>query len=293
MTASTPTDTMDPAQIGRADRALEPLHSMIYFAPEAEREYVDAGLRPGRMGYFASRAAPMGPVSAEVVAATFYNFNPELVARHIPRAWTLASPERILAARVAGADQALRRLLGPDVIEGAELAELAELARAATAGCRLEGRPLYAGHAGLDWPDPPHLVLWHAATLLREHRGDGHIAALVRAGLTGLQALITHTATGRGFVPTAAKVMRHWSEDKWQEAVQGLADRGLLAADGTLSAAGQALRADLEAQTDAMAAGPWARLGPDGVARVIELARPLARQVVAAGAFPPDTFAKL
>jgi hypothetical protein len=78
---------------------------------------------------------------------------------------------------------------------------LAGLAREAASACTAEGRPLYAGHAGLDWPDAPHVAAWHAATLLREHRGDGHIAALVAAGLSGIDALVTHVATGQGFVP--------------------------------------------------------------------------------------------
>src|SRR5579875_2441291 len=98
----------------RVHRALDPLHALVYFAPEADEELAATGLRPGRMAYFASRAAPMGPVPAGVVVATFYNFSPELVARHIPRAWTLAAIDDILAARVRAADRALRRLLGDD-----------------------------------------------------------------------------------------------------------------------------------------------------------------------------------
>ena len=134
----------------RAHRASEVVHSLVYFVPEADEEFSRIGLEPGRMAYFASRAAPMGEVGPGVVVATFYNFNPALVARHIPRAWTLARPDEILAARVRVADTALRRLFGDDTIASAELAEAAELTRVAAEGCRPEGRPLYAAHADLD-----------------------------------------------------------------------------------------------------------------------------------------------
>ena len=206
---------LDAKIVARAHRSLDSLHALIYFAPEADEEFTAVGLRPGRMGYFASRSAPMGPVSPGVTAATFYNFNPALVARHIPRAWGLAGVEQILAARLRAADRALRRLLGDEVVAGPDVAEAAELARAATVALRPHGRPLFAAHAGLDWPAEPHLVLWHAITLLREYRGDGHVAALLDAGLSGLDALVTHTATGRGFTAAAAKATRGWSDDEW------------------------------------------------------------------------------
>jgi hypothetical protein len=87
----------------RAHRATEPLHAMVYFAPETEAHLTAAGLRPGRMCYFAGRSAAMGAVSPGVTAATFYNFNPELVARHLPRAWALATPAAVTWAPASGA----------------------------------------------------------------------------------------------------------------------------------------------------------------------------------------------
>lgn len=282
---------VDDAMIGRAHRALETVHAMVYFAPEADQEFTAIGLRPGRMNYFASRSAPMGPVGPEVVTATFYNFNPDLVARHIPRAWTLAEPAQVLAARVRVADLALRRLLGRGGAAAPDVAELAGLARTACAGCRLEGRPLYAGHAGLPWPDEPHLVLWHAASLLREHRGDGHIAALLAAGLTGIEALVTHTATGRGFLGPAARTLRFWSDEQWGSALDRLRARGLVNAHGTLTPAGVELRMAVERDTDRMDSGPWAALGEDGTRRLIELGKGVSRRLQAAGAFPPGVFA--
>jgi hypothetical protein len=282
------TDVTNPLA-GRAHRATDPLHSLIYFAPEAEQEFTGIGLRPGRMGYFASRSAPMGAVSAGVTAATFYNFNPEVVARFIPRAWTLASPEDILAARLRVADLALRRLLG-ERIGSSEVAEAADLAREATVGLAPESRPLFAAHAGLAWPDEPHLVLWHAVTLLREYRGDGHLIALQTAGLSGIESIVTHTATGYGFLEGPAKLLRGWSDDQWSVAVDGLRARGLMDADG-LTDEGVALRERVEAETDRLDAAPWQRLGPDRTARLIELGKGLSRIVAGNGAFPADVFA--
>lgn len=276
-----------PAELAaRAHRATEALHSMIYFAPEPEEQLVAAGLRPGRMCYFASRSAPMGAVSPGVTAATFVNFNPELVARHIPRAWTLASVDEIVAARLRGADQALHRLLG-DAVDGPEVGELAELARDATTALTPEGRPLYAGHADLPWPDESHLVMWHAVTLLREYRGDGHTIALAQTGLTGLESIVTHTATGRGFTVEAAKTLRGWSDDQWSAALADLQARGLMDGD-RLTDAGAALRESIEHDTDALDAAPWRQLGPDRTARLIELGKGLSRAVIGSGAFPAN-----
>ena len=275
----------------RLHRALDPLHALIYFAPEGDEEYPRAGLRPGRMGYFASRSAPMGPVTAGVTAATFYNFRPALVAKYLPRAWTLASLDDILAARLAVADRALRRLLGDHVVASAEVVEAAELARAATVDLPLEGRPLFAGHAGLDWPTEPHLVLWHASTLLREFRGDGHVAALINAGLSGVDALVTHHATGRGFTEAAAKATRGWSDDEWAASVDSLTERGLLAG-GDLTPAGVAVREQVEDATDRADQAALRTLGDERTARVIELGKALSARAAAAGAFPPEVFGR-
>jgi hypothetical protein len=276
----------------RFKSAFDSLHALAYFAPEVDQALTGIGLRPGRMPYFAGRSAAMGPVGPEVVAATFYNFNPEVVARVIPRAWTLATPEQVLQARLEGVDGALTRLLGEGELKSDQVVEAAELAREATAGCTTAGRPLYAAHAGLDWPEPPHLALWHAITLLREHRGDGHIAALLLNGLSGVEALVTHVATGAGFTVDSAKLTRGWSDEQWTAAEQGLRDRGLLDGEGALTGEGVAVRDRVEAATEAAACGPWDHLGPEKLARLEELGRDLTRRVVAAGAFPKGVFAQ-
>src|SRR3954451_20538045 len=204
---------IDPVVARKTWRTLEPIHGFVYFSPDAEPAYVAAGLRPGRMGYFASRSAPMGAVAAEVVIATFFNFHHGLVRSVIPEAWALSTPAAVLDARLQIADVGLRRILGHG-IGSAELAEAASLARtAAEVACeRPEGRPLFAGHASLPWPDEPHLVLWHAQTLLREFRGDAHVASLMLYGLNGLDALISHAASGD--VPAETlRTTRAYSED--------------------------------------------------------------------------------
>jgi hypothetical protein len=275
----------------RLNRVLDPLHSAQYFAPETDRYLTAAGLRPGRMCYFASRSAAFGAIGPGGVVATFFNFNPTLVARHIPRAWTLSTPEQVLVARGEAVDATLRRLLGEDTLASPEVAEAAGLAREATQGCVPEGRPLYAAHADLDWPEQPHMVLYHAITLLREFRGDGHIAALVDHGLSGIGALITHTAMGKGFTPDAAKLTRGWSVEEWAAGSAVLADRGIIDESGALTESGSKLRADVESRTDDASVRPWLRLGDEKAERLHELGRALSRAAVAAGAFPGNIFA--
>src|SRR3954462_10981472 len=140
---------LDRQVVARAHRAVEPLHNHLYFAPEQDEHLTAVGLRPGRMCYFAGRAAPMGAVGPGVVAATFYNFSPALVARHIPRAWTLAAPEQVVAARFDAARASLTRLLGENVAGSPEVAELAGLLREACSVLRPEARPRYAGGAAV------------------------------------------------------------------------------------------------------------------------------------------------
>jgi len=257
---------------------LEPLHTLIYFVPEARERYESAGVSGGVRGYFASRSAPLGQVPAEVVVATFYNFAPAHVRKAIPSVWETSTPARVLEARLDAVDAALRRLLGDEVGSDA-MAEAAKLARTATEAAGVEGRPLYAAHVALPWPDPPHLQLWHAATLLREHRGDGHIAALVLSGLSGLEASVTYVATGHSMPEEVQRKTRGYSEEEWQRTKDELRDRQLLDDGYALTDTGRALREQIEVQTDAAAAAPYDHLGADPTQRLIDLVRPWARSV--------------
>lgn len=282
---------MDPKTSGRTARQLEPLHALGYFAPEVDAEVAALGVRKGRGTYFASRAAAMGAVGAGPVAATFYVFNPALVAKLVPACWDAASPADVVAARLRGIDAAWRRLLGDERVASPEVAEAAELVRRAAAGGTVEGRALYAAHADLAWPEEPHLALWHGLTLLREHRGDGHVITLQALGLSGIESLVSHTATGRGFTVPAAQMTRAWSEEQWAAAIAGLAERGLMATDGSLTAEGEALRRTVETRTDELGSAPWDALGETGVARLAEIAVPLVKAALEAGAFPDGVFA--
>jgi hypothetical protein len=257
------------AMARRMWQALETLHMTVYFAPEPRDAYRRAGLRGGWMGYFASRSAAMGPVPAEVVVATFYNFHPRMVHRAIPDAWRFAPPEAVLAARLEGADATLRRLLG-GWAEGPEAAEAAALGRRAMEGRDPAGRPLFAAHAALGWPEQPHLALWHAATLYREFRGDGHVACLLADGVDGCEAHVL--AAGAGQLPGAfLREYRGWSEEEWAAAATRLRARGLVTGDGRLTEAGRATRAAIEDRTDDLAMDPWRHLGEQGCARLLDL----------------------
>ena len=281
---------MDTTVARDTKSALEALHSMIYFVPEAEQHLGELGLQPGQMSYLAARSAPMGAVGAGVVTATFYNFNPETVAASIPHAWSLASPTDVLAARFEAADAALRRLLGEQALADDAVTEAAHLAREAADGCTPEGKPLYAAHADLAWPEAAHLQLWHAISLLREFRGDAHIAALQRAGVSGLQSMLLQNAAGEGLAESFSKASRGWSDQQWSSARSELQDRDLLDERGALTEAGTALREEIESATDAMAMAPWRHLGADKLERLTTRGGQLSRAVVKAGAFPRKAF---
>lgn len=261
--------------------SIEPLHSIAAFAPGPAEAMRKVGLRGYWMGYFASRVAPLGEVPAEAVGAVAYGFAPRLVGRAIPDAWTFASPEAVLSARIASAGEALRQHLkdtGP-------LAELGALLWQAVEGCRFDGRPLSAAWSAVPRPEDPAGDAWLAATILREHRGDGHVLAGVAHGLRGLDATLTFVATGaipRSLIQPA----RGWSDDDWDQSVRRLQARGLLDRDGRLTKTGGALRREVEDLTDRLAAGPVERLGSTGVERAIALATPLSRHLVDTGIFP-------
>ncbi|MGW7089105.1 SCO6745 family protein [Streptomyces sp. NPDC054871] len=281
------------ASTGRhCHNAVSPLHTAIYFAPEPEEELTALGLEHGPMVYLASRAAPLGTVDAGTVTATFYNFNHEHIRRYIPTAWTVTTPQKVLTARLRGADRTLQRLLGKEALTSTEMTEAAVLALHATEACRREARPLYAANADLPVPEEPHLALWHAATLLREHRGDAHLAALAIAGLSGIEALVLHNATGTA--PTSALFMRTrgWSAQQWGTARDQLRERGLLDEAGDLTQEGTALRGETEVLTDRLDAAPYDHLGPAATARLTELAGGFSKTLRAAGAFPAVHFGK-
>ncbi|MFJ5832230.1 hypothetical protein [Streptomyces sp. NPDC093089] len=253
---------------------LEPLHALLYYAPEAFDEAAALGYDTTERwpSYFAWRAAPLGAAGPLPVASAFYSFSPGTVARYVPAVWETAAPAKVLAARLRAVDRTYRAVLGDEAVTGPELAEAAALARRAAEAVRplgLAGRPLAAANAGLPWPDAPHLVLWQAATVLREHRGDGHLAALLTTGLDPVEALVSFAAVGAA--PEPVFESRGWSAADWSAARARLTARGLLDPAGAVTEAGRALRADVEHRTDVLAAAPWTALGPESTARLADL----------------------
>jgi hypothetical protein len=260
---------------------LEPIHAVVYYAPEVFAEFAELGYAVDTRwpSYFALRSAPLGTPSAELVAAAFYSFNPRMVAAHIP---TTASQEDILWARLTGVDRALRGILG-DLIDSPELAEAAGLAKKVAMAANTAGRPLAAANAALSWPTEPHLVLWHAATIIREHRGDGHVAALLTAGLDGCEALVSFAAVGAA--PVEVFASREWSADDWAAARARLVERGWVDADGNATGTGKTARDEIEQVTDRLAAPPWRAIGPE-TGRFAQLAMPVTMAVVRSGLLP-------
>jgi hypothetical protein len=272
---------MDPILARKMWATLEPYHAMIYFAGEAFAAWEQLGFPKRGMGYFASRSAAMGRVTAGPVIATFYNFNPELVSSFIPSAWAIASPDEVLAARLVAADGALARLLGGEIGAPA-MRRAAAVARSAAEACPAPGRPLFAAHATLPWPDEPHLALWHALTLLREFRGDGHVAALVEAELDPVEALVSYAATDGAPSAGFYRRSRGWTEADFAAAAERLQARGWLEGS-TITATGLAGREAIEQATDRMAMAPWRAIGQEAADSLRAEIRPWSRAIVAAG----------
>jgi hypothetical protein len=275
----------EPGLARRFFDRFEPVHAVTYFAPEARAALDGLGYRGFWMGYFAARSAPLGIVPREVVTAIFYNFAPERVAKALPAAWEVAGPEAALRARQESAVAALRRY-GIAVDENVVVA--AELAGRAAREAPLDGRPLFAANLALPWPDDPLTALWHAATLLREQRGDGHVAVLAAAGISGRESNVLHAAAGRIPRDYIARA-RDYDEAAWRQYEQRLAERGLLNGDGSLTAAGRELKDHIESSTDALALSALDALRDDEMETLFQALTPITRTVVAGGDVPAVT----
>ena len=266
----------------RLHRLVEPIHLVTYMSDEPTDELRALGLRDNYWdGYFAGRAAPLGRVPAEVVHAVFYNFADGEVARHIPRVWDSATPEEALAARERGSVAALRRILG-DLADAPGLARAADLAATAATSAPTEGRVLYAALRALPLPEEPVARLWHAATLLREHRGDGHIAALVVEGIGGTQAHVLH-ALSENIPAEKFGRIHHLAADRLASVVDGMRARGLIDASGWLSDAGRETKERIESVTDDLAAAAYTGLEASELHQLIAALEPISTTLDAAG----------
>jgi hypothetical protein len=265
----------------RMHRLMEPIHMVTYLSDEPTDALMALGHRNYWDGYFAGRAAPLGRVPAEVVHAIFYNFADGEVARHIPRVWDTATPKAALAAREQGSVAALRRILG-DLADAPGLARAADLATKAATGARTEGRALYAGLRTLPVPDEPVARLWHAATLLREHRGEGHVAALVAAGIGGTEAHVLH-ALFEGIPAEKFGRVHHLPAVRLAAVVGGMRARGLIDAAGWLNDTGRETKERIETVTDELATPTYESLEPSDLDQLIADLEPISAALDATG----------
>jgi hypothetical protein len=262
----------------------EPVHAVIFYAPETRSATDALGLRGGWMSYFGCRAAPLGAVGASVVVAAFYNFRPSMVERAIPDAWSYAPPEKLVEARWSAMDLALRRVLG-DAVASPAMRTAAERAQAAVQSGDFDGRVLGRANASLTPPPEPHLALWQALAALREHRGDGHVMSLVGQGVAPCEALVLQAATGRS-PAEGLRANRGWSDEEWSAAREALVVRGWLDATGAVTPDGAAARDAIERETDRLAAAALAGVGPARTLELVDALRPFAERVMASGAVP-------
>ena len=272
---------MDPELLSLSRKAwgdLETLHVVGYFAPEVSDAYVAQGLHP-ELSYFPGRAAAFGEAGAGLTVATFYVFAPWLVEAALPSAWETTSPTKMVEARRSGVAAALERLVGsPDV------SEALAIARDVCAALTPHGRPLYAAHADLPWPEDELLALWHAATLVREHRGDGHISVLQTHGIDPVEATVlggVWSGTTRFLRKT-----RGWTDGEYDVASERLRARGWLDAEDAFTDEGRAARKQVEHETDRLALEGWAAVGPDRTARLHALVGPLREQLADSDMLP-------
>src|ERR1700761_4192255 len=241
---------------------LEPVCLVTFFADECNEELAALGHRTYWDGYFASRAAPLGRVPAQVGHAAFYSFADGEAARHIPSAWEKIPPEASIAAPGRGSTASLRRILGDELADSPGLARAADLTTKAARSAPTEGRVMYAGMRTLPVPSDPVARLWHSATMLREHRCDGHIAALVGARIGGTEAHVLSALEYGIYPPESVGRIHHLPKKRLAEVMDGLRERGLVDADGRFTAAGRETKQRIEALTDELAVAPYEALTP-------------------------------
>lgn len=277
---------MDEPSVARRLAALvNPIHNVSYYTPEI-KVFETLGVRGWWTAYFAYRSAPMGILVRDALAAVFYGFAPRMIGRAVPAVWERITPERAMDVRLDAVDRAWGRIFaGAGESTRDAVRDAGTLLRGSIDGVEGGARPLYAAHAALAWPEPPQLQLWHATTLLREHRGDSHTIALAAAQVDPVECQVLMAARGYGNRATLQKI-RGWSDVEWDNASRALNERGWLDAGGALTRAGRNGREAIEDHTDALAAEPARRLGADGVQRLAELLAPIHERLFTTGAIP-------
>jgi hypothetical protein len=262
---------------------LEPICLVTFMAEECNEEMAALGHRTYWDGYFASRAAPLGRVPAQVVHAAFYSFAEGEAARHIPSAWETIPPEASVAARLRGSTASLRRILGDELAGSPGLTRAADLTTRAATSAPTAGRVMYAGMRTLPVPGDPVARLWHSATMLREHRGDGHVAALVGARIGGTEAHVLSALDMGIHPPESFGRIHHLPEKRLAEVMDGMRERGLVDAGGGFTDAGRETKQRIEALTDELAAPPYDALSPAELDELIAELGPITATLAATG----------
>ncbi len=267
---------------------LEPICLVTYFEDESNEELAALGHRTYWDGYFASRAAPLGRVPAQVVHAAFYSFADGEVARHIPSAWETIPPEASFAARERGSAASLRRILGDELAGSSGLVRAADLTTKAATSVPTAGRVNFAGMRAMLVPGDPVARLRHSATMLREHRGDGHVAALLAAGIGGTEAHVLSALDMGIHPPESFGRIHHLPKKRLAAVMDGLRERGLVDDDGRFTDAGRETKQRIEDLTDELAAQPYDALTPAELDELVAELGPLTTTVVAAGIPAPS-----
>ena len=264
---------------------FEIVHAVTYFAPQPRQAATDLGLHGFWAGYVVMRSAPLGRVAPAVVLAAFHGFAPHRIERVLPAAWDVVSPEQAVDVRARAAGLALRHVCAGARIDESAVAATADTVGEAAAAVDVAGRVLAAANAALPARDDPFEKLWQATTTLREHRGDGHVATLVAAGVSPVESHLLKVAAGES-PEESLRLGRSWREDEWADGACGLRERGWTDEAGKLTAAGRGARDEIERRTDAAASAPWRALGNAGTSRAAVLLRRVADAVAASGVVP-------
>ncbi|MCW2539819.1 MAG: hypothetical protein JWN95_1544 [Frankiales bacterium] len=272
-----------PRTARRLFELFEPICLVTYLADECNEELAALGHRTYWDGYFASRAAPLGRVPSQVVHAAFYSFADGEAARHIPSAWETIPPEASVAARERGSAASLRRILGDQLADSQGLVRAADLMTKAATSAPTEGRVMYAGMRTLAVPNDPVARLWHSATMLREHRGDGHVAALVGERIGGTEAHVLSALASGIYPPESFGRIHHLPKERLAEVMYGLRKRGLVDTDGRFTDAGHETKQRIEALTDELAAAPYDALSTAELDELVAELEPITATLVAAG----------
>ncbi|WP_370324751.1 hypothetical protein [Euzebya sp.] len=268
-----------PATLARAlHGVIEPFHAILYLSPTAHAAWEQLGLEPRGQGYVAGRIAPFGPVGPDVANAVSFNFNPALFDHALPAAWDIASPAEVLATRARIVETIFTDVGAPTD----RLAEATAIAVTAAEATPLPGRPLAAANRRVPPPGTPWAALWQALAVVREHRGDGHVALLVAEDLAPVDALVLYSAWQSNVSRRFLQRSRLWDDEAWAAGEARLRSRGLLDDDG-LTADGEVFRGHLEQRTDELAAAPWVAIGADASLLLFDLMVPVVRAMAAGG----------